>query len=425
MGTVLDYEQKFDSFGDRTLYERLDSQEKLFIRELARTYCFTFQEFRQVVEASRDLSMWREGNLEAWWENQIKLCGWDARKKKLLGALRDYLNSLRAAPKVYSGKEKFSPLKRQTPKALVKASDKKIEGACPVASPQTVCCNLRTIDAVENCAFACSYCTIQTFYHDHAVFDANFAEKLKAIPIDPDRFYHFGTGQASDSLVWGNRNGILSALFRFALDHPNVLLEFKTKSKNIQFFLENAVPKNVVCSWSLNTPTIIDYEEHFTANLEQRLDSARQLADRGIKVAFHFHPMVYYRGWEEEYSDLFSNVLGRFSPSEVSFISFGSVTFIKPVLQQIRELGHPTKIHQMELVPDPHGKLTYPDEIKTKMFRLAHEALKPWHGKVFLYLCMEKASLWEEVFGFVYKNNEEFEEDFLKKTLLRKRKVNR
>ncbi len=101
------------------------------------------------------------------------------------------------------------------------------------------------------------------------------------------------------------------------------------------------------------------------------------------------------------------------------------MTFIKPVLQQIRELGHPTKIHQMELVPDPHGKLTYPDEIKTKMFRLAHEALKPWHGKVFLYLCMEKASLWEEVFGFVYKNNEEFEEDFLKKTLLRKRKVNR
>ena len=122
-------------------------------------------------------------------------------------------------------------------------------------------------------------------------------EKLDAIEIDPHRFYHFGTGQSSDSLVWGNRNNILSAHCEFARAHPNILMEFKTKSDNISFFLKNNLPANIVCSWSLNTPTVIENEEHFTASLESRINAARQLAERGIKVAFHFHPMVWYDGW--------------------------------------------------------------------------------------------------------------------------------
>src|SRR3990172_8145513 len=121
---------------------------------------------------------------------------------------------------------------------------------CPVASEETVCCNLRTIDAVENCAFGCSYCTIQTFYSDTFKFDADFTTKLKKIKLDLNRFYHFGTGQSSDSLVWGNKNGTLDALCQFAKGAPNVLLEFKTKSNNLRYLLENDIPANIVCSWS-------------------------------------------------------------------------------------------------------------------------------------------------------------------------------
>ena len=168
----------------------------------------------------------------------------------------------------------------------------------------------------------------------------------------------------------------------------------------------------MVCSWSLNTSTIIRNEEHFTASLEDRLLAARSLADRGIGVAFHFHPMVYYEGWEGEYEKLASRVMSWFDPHEVVFISIGSITFIKPVLKQIRELGHATKITQMELVSDPHGKLTYPDPVKIKMFRNLWQSFAPWRNRVFFYLCMEKASLWQEVFGQVYENNEAFERDF-------------
>ena len=228
-----------------------------------------------------------------------------------------------------------------------------------------------------------------------------------------------GTGQSSDALAWGNKHGMLDALFAFAVAHPNILLEFKTKSDNVRYIVENDTPKNIVCSWSLNTPVIIDNEEHFTASLDRRLDAARQVADRGVRVAFHFHPMVYYDTWREDYTNVARRIIDSFDSTEVAFLSLGSVTLTKPVIKKIRELGNPTKILQMELVPDPHGKLTYPDAVKVEMFEVMYEAFSPWHEDVFMYLCMEKTEIWERAWGRTYASNDEFERDFALRTARR------
>ncbi len=130
-------------------------------------------------------------------------------------------------------------------------------------------------------------------------------------------------------------------------------------------------------------------------------------------MAFHFHPIIYYNNWKDDYRQLVETVLNTFSPQEVLFVSFGSVTFIKPVLKQIRRSPLETKITQMELVKDPHGKLTYPDAIKIEKFRSMYHFFRPWHNDVFFYLCMEKAGIWEEALGFVYASNDQFEQTML------------
>ena len=266
-----------------------------------------------------------------------------------------------------------------------------------------------TLDAVENCPFRCSYCTIQTFYGENAVFQGDLKNKLQKIELQPNRFYHIGTGQSSDALVWGNERGILEDLFEFAESHNNLILELKTKSSNIDFLLANPVPGNVVCSWTLNTETIIVNEEHYTASLEERLQAAKTVADSGIKVSFHFHPLVFYQGWEEEYFDLAKRVIDLFSPEQVLFVSFGTVTFIKPVVKEIRKRGALTKILQMEMARDPLGKITYPDDVKLKLYRTIYKAFSDWHEKVFFYLCMEDHSLWKKCFGYEYNTNVDLE----------------
>jgi spore photoproduct lyase len=406
------------------MLELLNDEHREFVRRAATRHRLTFQELRRVAEIARDFEMWNEPGLIQWWEGRCSraeeagLAGREL-KRHLLAGLEGWVDELERRPSEYPRENSAKPGRRDSKPVVTKRSDKKIWGMCPVSSERTVCCNLRTVDAVENCVFGCSYCTVQTFYTNEVVFDENFAVKLREIPVEPDRFYHFGTGQASDSLAWGNKNGLLDALCGWAAGHPNVLLELKTKSDNVRYFTDagSSVPANVVCSWSLNTPTIVDNEEHFTAPLGDRIGAARAVADAGIGVAFHFHPMVHYDGWQRDYTDLARTVIDGFDPEEVRFVSFGSVTLIKPVIRKIRQLGNPTRINQVKLVPDPHGKLTYGDDLKVRMFKTMYDAFEPWRDRVFFYLCMEKRSIWERAFGYVYDSNLDFEVDFGRKTL--------
>ena len=414
MPKALEYSAKFESFKGRTLYGRLDADERAFIREIAFAHRFTFQELRRVVEVCRDLSMWGEGALEEWWRREAAglTSGNRALKRGLLGRLEEYLDGLTSSPPTYPSGEYPGAIVGDRAEVRIARSDKKIFGMCPVASPKTVCCQLRTIDAVEGCPLACSYCSIRTFYRDEIVVEQDLAEKLRAIPLEWGRLYHFGSGQSSDALALGNTGGHLDALCEFARRNPNVILELKTKSTNIGDLMGIDVPRNVVCSWSLNTPTIVRNEEHLTASLEHRLRAARDTADRGLRVGFHFHPMVHYEGWDADYPALASAVVDRFDAREVAFLSLGSVTLIKPAVRKIRELGRRTKILQAKFTSDPHGRLTYPDETKIGMFRRMLEAFAGWRDEVFMYLCMEKREVWEGALGRVYESNDEFETDF-------------
>ncbi len=392
------------------LLEVLPAAERAFVQRSASHLGMTEQETRQVAEIAADLAAWNEESIAVLWPGDPppRLTG-KAARTWVLERLRERWASMKAAPNRYTG---FGPATRPTsakPELVVEDRNTLGFGHCPVASPKTRCCNLMTLDAVENCGFGCSYCSIQSFYHDDRIYlDAGLAEKLRRIEIDPRQTYHIGTGQSSDSLLWGNKLGLLDELTGFARRHPNVILEMKTKSRNVAYFLEQDIPRNLICTWSLNTPTIIAHEEHQTATLIERLRAARKVADRGVLVGFHFHPMVHYHGWRADYAAVFARLAAEFDPSEVVLVSFGTLTFIKPVMRLIRGRALKTQILKMPLA-DAGGKFSYPEEVKLDLFRHAYRGLHAWHGRVFFYLCMEPPGLWQPVFGHDYPSNAAFE----------------
>ncbi|MES9860465.1 MAG: radical SAM protein [Candidatus Thiodiazotropha sp. LLP2] len=392
--------------------DRLQPEQQRFIQKQATTHRFTQQELRQLCDIAADIAMWGEGLLEQYWANDYPAgMAPKQHRKWLLDHVRGHWQKLREAPNHYPAIP-VAPSRAEQRIHRVNTEKERLGlGPCPVASPRTRCCNLLTLDAVENCGFDCSYCSIQSFYHgDEVKFDTRFPEKLAQLEIDPERFYHIGTGQSSDSLMWGNQGGILDALLEFAARHPNVILELKTKSKNIQHLLKRDLPNNILCTWSLNTPTLIANEEHLTASLDDRLNAARRMADKGVLVGFHLHPMIHYDAWQEDYGELFQRLEKTFTADEVVLVSLGTLTYIKPVIKQLRaRKGFQSKILQMPWV-ESDGKLSYPKEIKQEMFSFTYQALHAWHERVFFYLCMENHDLWQPVFGFEYLTNQDFEE---------------
>ncbi len=419
------YLEKFENIVKNTRFYKLDEKEREVIFDFYLNYRLSFQEIKFLCDVSVDFKMWRSEPLYKIINLEKEPKNPKAQKKKILKNIEERWEKLKNSPM------KFDNFKFYKPRKISFKAEEKNNlgfGTCPVASEKTRCCNLLTLDAVESCGFDCSYCSIQSFYNeDKIVFDKNFKENLKKIKLDADEIYHIGTGQSSDSLMWGNREGILDALFDFARKNRNVILEMKTKSNNISYFLQNDVPENIICTWSLNPQIVIDNEEHLTASLKERLKAAKTLHDKGVLVGFHFHPMIYYEGWREGYREICDFLVENFDSKNVAMVSIGTLTFIKSVIKKIRDRDFYSKILQIPMV-DANGKLSYPKETKIEMFKFLYNSLNKWHSKVYFYLCMENHSLWREVFGMEYPTNESFEMDmklhYMKKISLKRSSKN-
>lgn len=266
---------------------------------------------------------------------------------------------------------------------------------CP-CSPGVVCCGYQNINLIEGCPFFCNYCALDVYLNFLATkvfvnledFEAELEDYLSR-----RKKVRIGTGELTDSLVWEEifpYSDYLMDLFR---KYPQVILEFKTKSKNIESFLTRPVQQNTVISWSLNAPRKIAEEESGVASLEERLEAARQVAKHGWWVGFHFDPIYYYSGWEKDYGEVLSWLAERFAPESIAWVSLGVIRFapsLKPVLHDRN-----TRIHEMELFPSFYdGKLRLFFPLRKKVFDFFLSHLKPYGQKV--YLCMEPSFMWEE-----------------------------
>ena len=377
---------------------------------------FTRSEKLEIVKEEADLLEWKEESFVL--SHPISASGKDGRDgERYISELRRHMKRLRESETDYSN---FFPQKRSQGKTKKLMSDQKLvlsRCPCPVDGEKTRCCKLRTLDAVMQCAFGCSYCSIQAFYNENEIrIVSNLREKLEAMEIGDD-VWHIGTGQASDSLLLGDDYGTLSALATFAEKHPNIVLEMKSKAGRDVF--NRPWPRNMVFTWSLNAPTIIDKEEHFTASLTERLRMAQKARDNGNLVGFHIHPMFYFKGWEKEYREVVEAIVSNFRPEEICMIGIGTLTFTKAVIKRLREMGQESKVLQMELT-EAAGKYSYPLDKKEKMFRHIYASFPEEYRKgVFFYLCMEDPSLWKPVLEREYSSDKEFEMD-MKKNYLRK-----
>lgn len=396
-----------------TLVPALEAEDQSFLQNLAIEYDLEFRDIQALAIAARDLEMWREtplASLWAEWESETPQSSAN-RKQRLLDRLATHMEQLQTREKMYPT-EPLRGLTRAQPQLHERAAPTKVFTLCPYFSSETNCCELHIIEAVTGCALGCSFCNVNASMGETVEFSTDLAERLATVELDADRFYHVSTSHMSDSLVWGNRHGLLDALFGFARRHPGVQLELKTKSDRIDYLLRHEIPGNILCSWWINTDTLIRNEEHGTAPLRSRFRAARELCDRGCAIAFHINPIVHYQGWREEYVSLIGNLMAMFSPEEIDFVSLGILWLSPPVVRGIRHRGGETKILQMPLVADPGDRLTYPKETRIELLTAIYRAMQPWSDKVFVFLCMETAPVWEAVLGQVTPVGENLERLF-------------
>ena len=383
-------------------------------------YSMTQADRLQFLKDSADLELFQEKDLLSVLDME-KIDSRQAKRRaeELMREERAYMHALRYTPTDYSS---FNPpVIRRKKECIEEISSEgmKLWGKCPcpVDGEKTRCCRLTTLDAAMQCSFGCSYCSVQSFYSENRIKVVTDLERSLE-SADLNGIWHIGTGQASDSLLTGDRYGTLSALSAFAAKHHDIVIELKSKSGRTDVF-DREYPANMIFTWSLNAEEMIKKEEHLTASLEERIRAAAAARDNGSPVGFHIHPMIWHKGWEEGYSHVVSLIEKNFLPSDICMISFGTLTFTKAVLQHLRTHRTPSRVLEIPL-EEAAGKYSYSLDIKREMFSKVYSFFsEEFKKEVFFYLCMEDPSLWKPCLGREYASDSEFEAD-MKKAYFRK-----
>ena len=132
---------------------------------------------------------------------------------------------------------------------------------------------------------------------------------------------------------------------------------------------------------------------------DQRLEAARRCQEAGYPLGFHFDPIIEYPGWEEDYRGLIEELFRHVDPRGVIWISLGTLRYPPGLERVIRERFPATEVLQGELLPAEDGKFRYLKPLRIGIYRRVVSWLREHYEDLFIYLCMEREDVWQEVFG--------------------------
>lgn len=246
----------------------------------------------------------------------------------------------------------------------------------------------------------CSYCYLQSYINTPLLtIYTNIEQALSELDVmasrHPEKPFRVGTGETTDSLSLDDLTHYSKTLTQFFKKYPKWTLEFKTKSSLVHNFLDQEHAGNVVVSWSINCPLVVEKEEHGTASLMDRFVSARRALSKGFKVAFHIDPMIWHPQWRESYSELVRLVTSQFSPTEVPSITVGALRFQPEQKIMMKErFGMESLVNRGELFPTREGKLRYDQDLRNEMFNFVMTKFRENNTKWKVWLCMENSESW-------------------------------
>ena len=282
---------------------------------------------------------------------------------------------------------------------------------CP-GSPNVICCNYLLLNTCFDCLYDCTYCFLNSYLNAYGItqfinLDATVNEIKENIDNSTGHVYRIGTGEFTDSLMFDEMTGIAESIITGTANMKNVMIEFKTKSSNVDHLLNIKEKGNTVMAWSLNTDRNIELYEQGTASLDERIKAAVKADKAGYFLAFHFDPVIIYDDFMKEYFAIIDRIFKEVNPDRVVWISIGGFRYSPGFNDIISEKFPWERLTTEEMFPGIDGKYRYIKNKRVEIYKSINERIKKHSKKPFVYLCMESGNVWDSVFGRYYKSSDE------------------
>ncbi|MFH1076239.1 MAG: DNA photolyase [Pseudomonadota bacterium] len=274
---------------------------------------------------------------------------------------------------------------------------------CP-GTASYICCGYQILHIGTFCFMDCAYCILQAYFHPAVLqlfvnHDDMFSELL-SIKSASESFYRIGTGEFTDSLAWDMVLPLSTMLVDYFSAQNRIALELKTKTIKVEQLAKLSHNRKTIVAWSLNTPAIIKSEESGTTPLDARLKAAAKCQAWGYPLAFHFDPLIEYKGWEEDYKKVIDRLFQMVDAAGIVWISLGAFRFM-PDLKDIVTRRFPgSRLFLGEFVSGLDKKMRYLKPIRMEMYQRMVEWITSYAPDACIYFCMEDEMVWEKTLGF-------------------------
>ena len=177
---------------------------------------------------------------------------------------------------------------------------------------------------VTGCMGQCEYCYLNTklgdkpFVKVYANTDDIFNQAQKYINERLPEITIFEGAATSDPIAVEPYTHSLQKAIEFFGKSENARFRFVTKYNDIDSLLNLKHNGHTEIRFSINTSTVINEYEHFTASRDKRIEASIKAAKAGYPIGFLVAPIFIYPNWKEEYHDLLLE-LSRKLPKDLEY----------------------------------------------------------------------------------------------------------
>lgn len=257
---------------------------------------------------------------------------------------------------------------------------------------RTVCPNFYLLDHARGCNFNCSYCFLRDEEYnrkERRLFDEKdrLLQELAAwVARDDVEAFVANAGNMTDSFgfeeerpLWGDFIELMREQAE-AKGRPHCLLAVtKAGLRHCRAFLERPPCRNVIVSFSINSPEAAEGHEAGAAHPRERLEAAAALQKLGWRVRVRIDPMIL--GFDY---DWVTEQVRAIAPERVTL---GTLRADPTLLAEVAEVA----IFQALEAPEPGSIARYPLDTRLAMYRRVVERLKDVTS---LGLCEETEDVW-------------------------------
>ncbi|WP_339004927.1 spore photoproduct lyase [Fusobacterium polymorphum] len=235
--------------------------------------------------------------------------------------------------------------------------------------------NFYYTSSIINCIYDCEYCYLQGVYSSGNIVIfvdiENVFEEVEEL-YNKLKTLYLCVSYDTDLLAIESICGFSEKWYYFIENKKDLKIELRTKSGNIDKFLNLKPLDNFIIAFTLSPENIALRNEKYTASFKNRVRAIKELQEKGWKVRICIDPLIYSDNFEKNYSQMIEYLFNEIDKEKVIDISIGVFRISKEYLKKMRNQNQNSEIlyYPFECID---GVYTYSDKTKSYMINFIKE----------------------------------------------------